>query len=197
MELEQAIKNRRSIYTLSNVATVSDEEIENIVTTALLHSPTSFNTQSPRAVLLLGKHHQALWDIVMETLRKIVPPEKFATTEAKINSFAAGYGSVLYFEDETVTQSYMQKFPSYSENFPVWAMQHNGIFMYTVWTMLEANGMGASLQHYNPLIDEEVKQHWDIPTGWKLLAQMPFGKATQPPEEKEYQPVEERYKLFK
>ena len=41
--------------------------------------------------------------------------------------------------------------------------------------MLEDAGMGASLQHYNPLIDDEVRKAWNLPGDWKLVAQMPFG----------------------
>ena len=41
-----------------------------------------------------------------------------------------------------------------------------------VWTMLEDEGMGASLQHYNPLIDDEVRKVWNLSDDWKLIAQM-------------------------
>ena len=47
-------------------------------------------------------------------------------------------------------------------------------------------------QHYNPLIDEKVKADWSLPESWKLVAQMPFGKPTVPPEQKEFIPIEER-----
>ena len=40
--------------------------------------------------------------------------------------------------------------------------------------MLEDAGMGASLQHYNPLSDDEVRKAWNLPGDWKLVAQMPF-----------------------
>jgi predicted oxidoreductase (fatty acid repression mutant protein) len=52
------------------------------------------------------------------------------------------------------------------------------------------------LQHYNPLIDEKVKKTWNLPASWKLIAQMPFGKPTDQPGEKEFQPLEERVKFF-
>ena len=66
-----------------------------------------------------------------------------------------------------------------------------------VWTGLEAEGLGASLQHYNPLIDDEVKTEWNVPANWKLIAQMPFGNPTAAPGEKEFQPLEERVKFHK
>ena len=66
-----------------------------------------------------------------------------------------------------------------------------------VWTALEAEGLGASLQHYNPLIDDEVKKEWNIPDNWKLIAQMPFGNPTSQAGEKEFQPLEDRVKFYK
>ena len=38
---------------------------------------------------------------------------------------------------------------------------------------------GASLQHYNPLIDEAVAKQWHINPNWKLIAEMPFGTSTR------------------
>ncbi len=58
-------------------------------------------------------------------------------------------------------------------------------------------GFGATLQHYNPLIDEEVRKEWGVPENWKLIAQMPFGKPVVPAGEKEYQPLENRVKIYK
>jgi predicted oxidoreductase (fatty acid repression mutant protein) len=78
----------------------------------------------------------------------------------------------------------------------VWAQQSNGILQYIIWTSLQEEGLGASLQHYNPLIDSEVKTQWNVPDSWELIAQMPFGKPTAPPGDKEFMPLEERVKIF-
>ncbi len=66
-----------------------------------------------------------------------------------------------------------------------------------VWTGLEAGGLGASLQHYGGLIEQQVIQEWNVPTTWKLIAQLPFGKPTAEPGVKEFKPLEERIKVFK
>lgn len=58
--------------------------------------------------------------------------------------------------------------------------------------MLEAEGLGCNLQHYNPMIDARVAEQWNIPTEWSLKAQMVFGKPAGPPREKEFEPVENR-----
>lgn len=68
---------------------------------------------------------------------------------------------------------------------------------YIIWTALEAEGAGASLQHYNPLIDAAVKQEWKLPESWMLLAQMPVGSVEAPAGEKTFLPIDERVKIFK
>lgn len=176
----EAVKGRRSVYAISKESPISDEQIQKIVEEAVLHSPTSFNSQSSRAVVLLGEQHDKLWDITAETLRKIVPTEQFEGTAQKLASFKAGYGSVLFFEDQAVVKHLQENFALYAENFPIWANQSSGILQFVVWTAFAEQGLGASLQHYNPLIDDEVKETFGIPAEWKLIAQLPFGTTVTP-----------------
>jgi predicted oxidoreductase (fatty acid repression mutant protein) len=196
-EFLTAVKHRRSIYSISNDKIVSEERIQEIVGDAVLHVPSAFHSQSARVIVLFGQHHADLWNITKEQLRKIVPADQFAQSEQRIHSFAAGYGSVVFFEDQAVIEGLQQQFESYKDNFPIWSNHSNGMLQYVVWTALELEGLGASLQHYNPLIDEEVRAKWDLPSTWKLIAQMPFGKPTAAPGEKEFKPLEERMKVFK
>ncbi|GFP77769.1 nitroreductase family protein [Clostridium fungisolvens] len=192
-----AIELRRSYYGISKEAVVSDDKIKEIVEKAVKYVPSAFNSQSARVVLLLGAQHDRLWDITKEALRKVVPADQFSSTEEKINSFKNGYGTVLFFEDGSVVESLQKQFALYKDNFPVWSQQASGMHQFVVWTGLELEGFGASLQHYNELIEEDVKSEWSIPNNWKLIGQMPFGKPTAEPGEKQFQPLEERVKVFK
>lgn len=196
--LKEALKHRRSYYAIGSKSLISDVEIEEIIDFAALHTPSAFNSQSARFVLLLGEHHKKLWEIVKETLKKVVAAPAFVTTEAKINkSFASGYGTVLFFNDRIVVEGLQKAYPLYYDKFPEWAMQSAGMQQLAVWTMLEDAGFGASLQHYNPLIDEVVAKEWKLPDSWELLAQMPFGVPSEPPAKKEFKPLEDRVKVFK
>lgn len=65
------------------------------------------------------------------------------------------------------------------------------------WAMLEERGLGASLQHYNPLIDEEVRRTWELPEDWMLIAEMPFGIPTGEPGDKDFGDVDKRMKVFR
>lgn len=191
-----AVAERRTFYGISKESVVSDERIKEIIEHAVKYVPSAFNSQGTRIVLLLGNQHDRLWDITKEALRKVVPADKFGPTEEKINSFRNGYGTVLYFEDNAVIESLQNKFALYKDNFPVWAQQTNGMHQYVIWTALQIEGFGASLQHYTELIEADVKNEWNIPDNWKLIGQMPFGKPTAQPDEKQFQPLGERIKVI-
>ncbi|MFE4242610.1 nitroreductase family protein [Peribacillus butanolivorans] len=192
-----AIKERRSIYGINNEVKVSDEKIKEIVEFAVKHTPSAFNSQSSRLVVLTGEAHNKLWDITTEALRKAVGGGDFTGTQQKMDSFKSGYGTILFLEDESVVKSLQEQFATYADNFPIWSQHTSGMHQLVVWTALEAEGLGATLQHYNPLIDDEVKKEWSIPNNWKLIAQMPFGNPTIPAGEKEFQPLEDRIKFYK
>lgn len=193
----EAIEGRRSHYGISKEEVVSDDKIKEIIEHAVKHTPSAFNSQTARVVLLLDKHHKKLWDITKEALRKIVPEDNFAPTEEKINGFNAGYGTILFFEDDNIVDYLQKEFPTYKDNFPIWSKESSGMHQFNIWTSLELLGYGASLQHYNELIVEEVRKEWNIPDGWKLRAQMPFGKPTSQPGEKEFKPLEDRIMVYK
>jgi predicted oxidoreductase (fatty acid repression mutant protein) len=191
-----ALRDRRTFYGIGKEMIVSEHRIEEVVREAVKYTPTAFNSQSARTVVLFQDAHNQLWEITKEILRKIVPGAQFSSTEEKLNSFQNGYGTVLFFEDDSVTQALQKQFPLYKDNFPLWAEQANGMLQLYVWTALEIEGLGLSLQHYNPLIDEEVKAKWNLPESWRLIGQMPFGNKMDAPGEKTFMPLEERLLIF-
>lgn len=193
----EALEHRRSYYSIGSDSPVLDEEVVHVVREAVKYVPSAFNSQSTRIVLLLGDEHKKLWDIVKKTLKERIPAEVYAGTEAKINgSFACGHGTVLYFEDTSVVKQLQEMYPTYKDNFPAWSQQTSAMHQLAIWVMLEDLGLGASLQHYNPLIDDEVKRTWSLPEDWMLIAEMPFGTPIASPGEKEYRDLSERIKIF-
>ena len=61
------IKQRRSIYTIGKNVSLEQAEIENLIKDAVKHSPSSFNSQTSRVVILFGQSHDTFWHIVRET----------------------------------------------------------------------------------------------------------------------------------
>lgn len=137
-----ALKERRTYYGINKEVQVSDEKIKEIVEFAVKYTPSAFNSQTARLVVLFGEAHDKLWDITTETLRKVVGDGDFSGTQQKMDSFKAGYGTVLFFEDEAIVKSLQEKFAAYAENFPIWSHQASGMHQLVVWTGLEAEGLG-------------------------------------------------------
>ena len=170
-------QNRRSQYALGKNLPISEQEVIEIIDNAVKYSPSAFNSQSAHAVVLLGDNHQKLWDITYAELEKLLPTDEAkATTKGKIDNFAVAYGTILFFEDHNVVKGLQEQFPSYADNFPLWSEQSTGIASFAVWNALAEAGVGANIQHYNPVIDERVAKEWDIPSNLVLRAQMPFGE---------------------
>ena len=99
--------------------------------------------------------------------------------------------------DKAVVEQLQDSFPTYYDKFPVWAQQTSAMHQLAIWTMLEDAGLGVSLQHYNPLIDETVYAEWKLDPKWELVAQMPFGTPTEGPGPKEIKPLDKRVLVFK
>lgn len=195
--LHNIAETRRSIYMLNDQLPVSKDEVVKLVEHAVLHTPSSFNSQSSRLVVLFGEDHQKLWQITEDLLRAMVnDDEKFKSTADKMAMFKAGAGTILYFEDQSVVKGLQEQFPLYAHNFPVWAEHTSAMHQYAIWNALAALNIGANLQHYNGVIDEKVAETWNIDSNWKLIAQMVFGGITAPAGEKTFEPIEKRLKVY-
>jgi predicted oxidoreductase (fatty acid repression mutant protein) len=192
-----AVQERRSIYGLSDEKIVTNERITEIVRDAVKHVPSPYNSQSTRAIVLFDEAHKRFWRMTLDELKKVTKPERFGDTEKKVDgSFASGYGTVLFFIDKDVVDELAAKFPLYAEKFALWSQHSSAMHQFVIWTALEAEGLGASLQHYSPLVDDAVRAAWNVPKAWQMVAQMPFGKPTMPPGEKEFESLDERVWTF-
>ncbi len=190
------MKNRRSIYALGENLPISKEEVTALVKEVVRESPTAFNSQTQRVVFLFGDAHKKLWTMTEDALKPLTPAEAFPNTQAKLQGFAAGAGTILFFEDTDIVKNLQDSFPLYADNFPVWSEQATGLTQANVWTALAQENIGANLQHYNPVIDEAVAAEWSIPANWNLRAQMVIGSIEAPAGEKEYMEDSARFKEF-
>jgi len=193
-----ALVERRTVYSLTSKSSISDKRIVEIVQHSVVHTPTAFNSQSNRAVVLFGQNHTKLWDMVAESLKKMLPPDRFEGSVGKIRSFQAGYATILYFIDTNVVTEFEQNYKTYAANFAPWAMQSVGMLQSNVWVALAKEGVGASLQHYSNLIEDEVRNVFEVPTSWSLVSQQPIGVAGEgwKAPEKEVKPLEETVKVL-
>jgi predicted oxidoreductase (fatty acid repression mutant protein) len=191
------LAHRRTQYSLGRNVSISENEIDRLVRDAIRHAPSAFNSQSSRAVILFGDPHVRLWDIVKTKIAALIQGDALEKSLQKIDTFAAGIGSVMFFEVETVVLGMQERFPLYAHHFPLWSEQSTGMAQLGVWTTLADVGIGASLQHYNPLIDDAVRSDWSLPETWRLRAQMPFGSNEAPFPEKTFMAEDKRFRTFR
>lgn len=169
------LKKRRTQYALGRNAALSNDQLEALIKEAIRLTPSSFNSQSSRAVILFGQASEKFWQLTEDALRAIVPADAFAPTEAKMKAFAAGVGTVLFYEDQATVKGLQENFPLYADAFPTFSEHSAGMAQISVWNALADAGLGASLQHYSPIADEPAAKAFNVPASWKLRAQMPFG----------------------
>lgn len=196
--LEEAIIHRRTYYSIGSDSPVLDEEVVHAVRVAVKHLPSAFNSQGTRVVILFGEQHSKFWELVNQSLKAhLLTDEAYQQAKSHIDQcFAAGHGTILFYEDMDVVKGLQEKYPIYAGNFETWAQQTSAMHQFAIWTMLEDLGLGVSLQHYNPLVDERAQKEWNLPQSWKLIAQMPFGMPAGEPRPKEISDVSERIKIF-
>lgn len=189
MNVNDLLKNRRTIYRLKKEMPVSEAEVIKLVTEATALVPDSFDMKSQRVVIVSGEKQNVLWDTIYDVFGGKVSREK-------IDCFKAAHGTVLYFYDADVVKTMQKNVPSYAANFPVWAQQANGMLQISVWTGLRTLGVGANLQHYNPVIDAAVQKLFALPDNYVLVAQMPFGGIVEEPEPKAKEDITKRVKVI-
>ena len=190
MSIREALSKRRSVYTLSKELPVSESEVVKLIEETVALVPDAFDSKSQRVVVALGSKQDELWDAIYDAFNGQV-------ARAKINGFKAAAGTILYFTDENVTRELSEKFPSYAANFPTWAGHANGMLQISIWSALAELGIGANLQHYDPVINEAVRSILNVPANYKPIAQMPFGGIVIAPEAKVVEDISKRVKIFK
>jgi predicted oxidoreductase (fatty acid repression mutant protein) len=193
MNFLQVIEQRRSINPLDATYLQPKEELIASLQSILTYTPSSFNKQTQRMVLLLEHSHQQFWDLVIYAIQRIVPVEQFERSKAKISLFRNSLGTVLFFDDTYATKALGNQFPLYQDSVETWSVEQNGMLQINVWNGLVSLGYQANLQHYTELIEEQTKEAFLIPSHWKMMGQMPFGVAKIAPNLKEYIPLVNRF----
>lgn len=197
MTYDTIVDLRRSVYQTKNTIPITEEELIRVIEHTFTKTPSSFHAQGQRIALLLESEHLRFWDKTKEELRKIVPAENFGKTEAKINGLKNSYGTLLFYHDGQTIANLKQKNPLYEAKIHDWALEENGMLQINLWNHLATLGIGASLQHYNELVEIFLQEDFGVSKDWILFGQMPFGEIAQEPAEKQRMDVSQRIVIKK
>lgn len=190
------LKKRRSIHKLGKKVSYSQDYLTELIQESVQTCPSALHSQSTRAVILYAESHLKFWDLVSHLQRQQVPAHIFEGVSLKIEQCAKSYGTVLFYEDTDIIVQLQKKKPFDAEDYPLWAEQTSGMAQLAVWTALADADVGASLQHYNPLIDHAVAKEFNIPQNWVLKSQLVFGSIEQKIEQKSMIDIEKQFKVF-
>lgn len=159
-------------------------------------SPSAFNSQSSRAVILLGAAHKKFW---LEQIKAWGQADVVAYMSERLPRFAAGAGTVLFFEDQRVIADMQEKNAAFAPAFPGFSAQASGMAQVNTWTALTAAGYGANLQHIGaisgPAYVTAISTEFGIPSTWAPVSELVFGSIEAPAADKSYIDNSERFRV--
>lgn len=181
------LEKRRSVYGLGKNTSHSQEEIVKAVRHAVQMSPSASNSQTTRAVVIFDEANKKLWDHIYEVQKDVLPENMWDMMSGVMeNARDMAVGTVLFFEDREAVAS----MPTSDATREAYKQNNAGISQYAVWLRLAEMDLGASLQHFNVGYDQghdkAIRQMFDLPESYELIAQMPFGSVEQAPGDKEH-----------
>jgi len=194
MSMIDILKARRSIYVFGKNIKMSEESFKKLIEDTLELTPSAFNSHTQRIVILFDTKHELFWEEVKQKLLPLTNNKE--RTSAKIESFKQAYATILFYDETQTTLDLEKAYPLYAKNFELWAIEQNAMLQINVWNVLTDHHLGASLQHYNEVIEERTSELFDIPKTWKLIGQMPVGEILETPQAKDHGDTEHRIKYF-
>ncbi|KAJ5287586.1 hypothetical protein N7478_003272 [Penicillium angulare] len=201
----EAVKHRRTVYGVTDQVSVSDDRIVEIVNEVIQTVPSSWNMQSTRILVTLKKEHEKLWDAITDAAKPGVVEtqgeEAWARNEERFKSFRKAYGTITVFEDHAAIEKQHAKF----SHFPIGVFEgfsehSSAMHQITLWTAIELEGLGASLQHSHmmPGAEEAIRSAFDLPSTWAPKAEIVFGGLSgDMPAAPEKEPLSTTVKVFK
>lgn len=77
--------------------------------------------------MLFNGEHEKFWEATREMLSAAIGEEAMNNgSNAKLDGFKAGHGTILFFEDYQIIRGQQEAYKLYADNFPIWASQTNG-----------------------------------------------------------------------
>ena len=94
----KAAKYRRTVYGVTDSISVSDDRIIEIVNEVIQTLPSSWNMQSTRILITIGKEHKRFWDTIIAAAKPFVlktqGEEDWKRNKKRFKSFQNAYGTV-------------------------------------------------------------------------------------------------------
>lgn len=184
-EFKDVLLKRRSIYALGKNSELSTDEIVARLREVQQTVPTANNSQTTRLVVLTGEANTKLWNLIYDVPKEVLNEAMWNFMSPIMVGAKEAMGTVLFFEDRDAENPMSAK----GECAEAYKQNNNANSQFAIWLALAEMNLGASLQHFNigyeQGFDKAIREMFNLPASYELIAQMPFGSVEQPAGEKE------------
>lgn len=180
-------KKRRSTYVVGKNTDVSQDEIVAQIREIAKEVPTAFNSQTSRHVVLFNDQVEKFWSKIEDVQKEVLDADTWAAMGPVIQGSKNALGTVLFFEDRDAVSNGI---PAAAARQEAYKQNNAGNAQYAIWLGLTELGLGGSLQHFNvgyeQGFDSAIREMFDLPDSYELIAQLPFGSIEQEYDAKDY-----------
>jgi uncharacterized protein len=173
------MQQRRSIRRLQS-GSFTDEMRDRLFEAVRL-TPSSYNLP-PWRVVLVHERRQELWDEIELGFRETLSGEQLERYLNRLNGFRDGVAVALVFVDRDVERVLHEEKGLSPEVAQSFVLQALGMVQYGLWLTLTAEGLVASLQHWDHLVGPRLARFAGLPEEtFGLVATIPIGYAAEDP----------------
>lgn len=177
--LADLLARRRTVRRLTD-GPLAEEALERIAAAAD-RVPAAYNRPVWR-VVLLRERRDAFWAAVEAGFRDRLEPDRLSRYLDRLAGFRGGAGALLVYEDRREREAIAAGNGLTPEQAAAFAEQGLGMVQLALWLALVAEGLAASLQHWDGLIEDRLDALLGMPRGrFRLVATMPFGFPAEDP----------------
>jgi predicted oxidoreductase (fatty acid repression mutant protein) len=143
--------------------------------------PAAYN-RPPWHIVVVHERSGGFWDVVEAAFRDRLGGDRLARYLDRLAGFRGGVGAVLVYEDRTAVEEMRQACGIDHDQARAYSEQGLGMVQLALWLAIVAEGLGASLQHWEALIEDRVAAFLGLPADrFRLAATMPLGFPAEEP----------------
>ncbi len=181
------LERRRSIRRLQP-GPFSEASLQRILE-AIRLTPAAYNLP-PWHVVLVHQERAAFWELVERAFLERLEGDRLERYLDRLAGFRSGVAVALVYENVSVRRQLAEAWQISIEEAGGYAEQGLGMVQLALWLALTAEGLVASLQHWDWLIEEPLIDFVRLPADrYRLVATMPIGHADEPPRPTERIPI--------
>lgn len=172
------LAQRRSIRRLAG-GVLSPDTIARLQD-AVVRTPSAFGV-TPWQIVILHEQRDLFWDEVAAAFRAGLEGDRLQRYLDRLDGFRAGAGVILIYEDLAARPALHQNWGLSEQTAHDFVHQGLGMLQLAIWLVLTEEGLAASLQHWDWLIQDRLATLLDLPTErYQLISVLPIGEPAEP-----------------